>query len=143
MYEYFASVYVDEIFRNAWAMEQLLIASTSIGTTLTLFQMAFVACQGLMNIVVKQKSFPYIAFKPRTVPLHRWTFQVLAFWTSSVLNNMALGYSVPVSLMIVFRSGGKKSLLCKNTDDHAAQVWACPCYLGTLGLNAIIIKDKS
>jgi len=91
---------------NAWAMEQLLKASSSIGTTLTLFQMSFVACQGLLNHLDRKDSFPFLGLRPRTVPFRRWALQVIILWSMSLLNNLALSYHVPVSLMIVFRSGG-------------------------------------
>jgi len=91
---------------NAWAMEQLLQASTSIGTTLTFFQMSFVACQGLYNFIERKDQFPYLGLKPRVVPLRRWGLQVVILWSMSIMNNVALAYNVPVPLLIVFRSGG-------------------------------------
>jgi len=91
---------------NAWALEQLLKASTSIGTTLTMFQMGFVAFQGLPSFLLISKGFPFLRFKPRTVPINQWGLQVVVLWTMSLLNNLALAYSVPVPLLIVFRSGG-------------------------------------
>lgn len=91
---------------NAWALERLLLASTSIGTTLTLFQMAFVALRGIPDFVRTKKDFPFVTLKPRVVPIKRWGLQVLILWSMTLLNNLALGYNVPVPLMIVFRSGG-------------------------------------
>jgi len=91
---------------NAWATEQLIKASTSIGTTLTFFQMSFVACQGLLNFLQRKDAFPFCGLKPRVVPLQKWGLQVLILWSMSLMNNLALGYNVPVPLLIVFRSGG-------------------------------------
>jgi len=91
---------------NAWALERLLLASTSIGTTLTLFQMAFVALRGIPDFLRTRREFPFVTLKPRTVPIRQWGLQVLILWSMTLLNNLALGYDVPVPLMIVFRSGG-------------------------------------
>jgi hypothetical protein len=47
-----------------------------------------------------------IRFKPLTVPLSRWLIQVVLFLAISLLNNAAFAYRIPMSVHIVFRSGG-------------------------------------
>lgn len=44
--------------------------------------------------------------KPRHVPLHKWALQVLCLTSMSLLNNWVFLYRVPVTVQIVFRSGG-------------------------------------
>ena len=47
-----------------------------------------------------------IRLKKRTVPISRWLIQVVLFFITSLLNNAAFGYNVPMSVHIIFRSGG-------------------------------------
>ncbi|KAE8210889.1 hypothetical protein CF327_g5301 [Tilletia walkeri] len=43
--------------------------------------------------------------KPK-VPVSRWSVQVLLYLSTSLLNNAAFAYDIPMSVHIVFRSGG-------------------------------------
>ena len=47
-----------------------------------------------------------IRLKKRTIPIYRWAIQVVLFFITSLLNNAAFGYNVPMSVHIIFRSGG-------------------------------------
>ncbi|KIJ56917.1 hypothetical protein M422DRAFT_238506 [Sphaerobolus stellatus SS14] len=47
-----------------------------------------------------------IRLKKRTIPISRWAVQVGLFFVTSLLNNAAFGYNVPMSVHIIFRSGG-------------------------------------
>ncbi|KAK0524465.1 golgi uridine diphosphate-N- acetylglucosamine transporter [Tilletia horrida] len=44
--------------------------------------------------------------KTPKVPVSRWSVQVLLYLTTSLLNNAAFAYDIPMSVHIVFRSGG-------------------------------------
>jgi len=45
-------------------------------------------------------------FKPRKIPLSSYLVQVIMFLLISLLNNAAFAYQIPMSVHIVFRSGG-------------------------------------
>lgn len=45
-------------------------------------------------------------FKKPKVPITRWSIQVLLYLSTSLLNNAAFAYDIPMSVHIVFRSGG-------------------------------------
>jgi len=53
---------------------------------------------------VKRYWFPRL--KTRRVPLTPYMMQVALFWVLSILNNIAFGYHIPMSVHIIFRSGG-------------------------------------
>lgn len=55
---------------------------------------------GLLKLLTR------IRLKKRRIPLSRWTIQVALFLITSLLNNAAFGYHVPMSVHIIFRSGG-------------------------------------
>ena len=47
-----------------------------------------------------------IRLKKRSIPISRWGVQVALFLITSLLNNAAFGYAVPMTVHIIFRSGG-------------------------------------
>ncbi|CAE7118567.1 unnamed protein product [Rhizoctonia solani] len=47
-----------------------------------------------------------LRFKPLKIPLSRWIVQVVLFLVTSLLNNAAFKYSIPMAVHIIFRSGG-------------------------------------
>ncbi|CAE6422571.1 unnamed protein product [Rhizoctonia solani] len=47
-----------------------------------------------------------LRFKPLRIPLSRWLVQVVLFLVTSLLNNAAFKYSIPMAVHIIFRSGG-------------------------------------
>lgn len=81
-----------------------------IGSALTFSQMLFITIQSLPTFLVFQKGQWIPQLKPRHVPLHHWAFQVAVLLTGTLLNNWAFAYSVPLSLLIVFRSAGLYTL---------------------------------
>ncbi|KAF8742282.1 hypothetical protein AX14_005456 [Amanita brunnescens Koide BX004] len=91
---------------NAWSYEQLLRTSPGIGSALTFFQMLFIAVHSLPSFLTFQGGSWFPRLKPRQVPLSRWLTQVLLVVTSSLLNNWAHFYNVPLTIIIVFRSAG-------------------------------------
>ncbi|EGO27116.1 hypothetical protein SERLADRAFT_381326, partial [Serpula lacrymans var. lacrymans S7.9] len=44
--------------------------------------------------------------RPRRVPLLVYVAQVVLFYTISTLNNAAFAYHIPMTVHIIFRSGG-------------------------------------
>ncbi|KAG6903281.1 hypothetical protein C0995_000176 [Termitomyces sp. Mi166 len=91
---------------NVWAYEQLLMLNPRIGSALTFSQMLFITLQSLPTFLVFQKGQWIPRLKPRHVPLHQWAFQVVVLLTGTLFNNWAFAYSVPLTLLIVFRSAG-------------------------------------
>ncbi|CAE6426770.1 unnamed protein product [Rhizoctonia solani] len=47
-----------------------------------------------------------LRFRPLRIPLSRWIVQVVLFLVTSLLNNAAFKYSIPMAVHIIFRSGG-------------------------------------
>ncbi|KAF8743381.1 UAA transporter family, partial [Rhizoctonia solani] len=47
-----------------------------------------------------------LRFRPLRIPLSRWIVQVVLFLITSLLNNAAFKYSIPMAVHIIFRSGG-------------------------------------
>lgn len=82
----------------------ILNLSVKIGTTLTFSQMAFVTARALPSFIEFKSARPRL--KPRQVPLSQWMLQVLVMTAGSLLNNWAFAFSVPLTVQIIFRSGG-------------------------------------
>ncbi|KAJ7081374.1 UAA transporter [Mycena belliarum] len=91
---------------NVWAYEQLLNMNARIGSALTFSQVLFIAAQSLPAFLVFHPGYRLPRFKPRQVPLKDWAFQVLLLLSSSLLNNWAFAYNIPLTILIVFRSAG-------------------------------------
>ncbi|KAG8744922.1 golgi uridine diphosphate-N- acetylglucosamine transporter, partial [Ceratobasidium sp. 423] len=47
-----------------------------------------------------------LRFRPLKIPLSHWIVQVVLFLVTSLLNNAAFKYSIPMAVHIIFRSGG-------------------------------------
>ena len=52
------------------------------------------------------KCLTRIRLKERSIPISRWAIQVALFLITSLLNNAAFAYNVPMAVHIIFRSGG-------------------------------------
>ncbi|XAO25537.1 hypothetical protein I312_104365 [Cryptococcus bacillisporus CA1280] len=94
---------------NVWALEGVLKDHPKSGTFLTFSQFVFVALQNLSSQVELARSKSgviYPKLKTRNVPLKRWIIQVILFFAVSLMNNYAFGLKIPVTLHIIFRSGG-------------------------------------
>ncbi|KAK2459656.1 hypothetical protein APHAL10511_008301 [Amanita phalloides] len=91
---------------NAWSYERLLTMSPGIGSALTFFQMLFITLHTIPSFLTFQERNWLPRLKERQVPLRRWAIQVLLVATSSLLNNWAYAYHVPLTILIVFRSAG-------------------------------------
>ncbi|PWN49547.1 UAA-domain-containing protein [Violaceomyces palustris] len=91
---------------NAWALELSTTQLPSSGTLITFAQFltTTLSCLPTNLYIPDGKVLPRL--KPRVVPLSRWAVQVLLYLTVSLLNNTAFAYDIPMSVHIVFRSGG-------------------------------------
>ncbi|KAI0641886.1 UAA transporter [Trametes meyenii] len=78
----------------------------SVRTTLTFSQMLFITTQSLPSFLAFPRGSLLPRLKPRHVPLRNWALQVLVLTSGSLLNNWVFAFSVPLTVQIVFRSGG-------------------------------------
>ena len=70
--------------------------------------MLFVTLQTLPGFLTFSPNSFIPTLKPRQVPIQQWALQVLVLTTGSLLNNWAYAYDVPLTVLIVFRSAGKR-----------------------------------
>ena len=75
-----------------------------IGTLLTFVQFLFVAVTGYVSQF--DASRPPFFIKANKVPLRRWLFNIVLFFSINVLNNHAFSYDISVPVHIILRSGG-------------------------------------
>jgi UDP-xylose/UDP-N-acetylglucosamine transporter B4 len=90
---------------NAYFLEQATRIQPSCGTLLTFLQFFFTFLQTLPT-QLRYSRKEGLRFKAPAIPLRRWSVQVLLYFASSVLNNTAFSFHVPVPVHIIFRSGG-------------------------------------
>ncbi len=74
------------------------------GTLLTFVQFLFVAATGYVSQFDRDR--PPFFIRPNKVPLKRWIFNIVLFFTINVLNNHAFSYNISVPVHIILRSGG-------------------------------------
>ncbi|WRT69607.1 uncharacterized protein IL334_006596 [Kwoniella shivajii] len=95
---------------NVWALEGVLKSHPKSGTFLTFVQFLYVTITTLSSQLtwkrIPKSSIPYPVLKSRKVPLGRWGVQVILFLAVSLMNNYAFGLKIPVTVHIIFRSGG-------------------------------------
>ncbi|CAK9781607.1 UAA transporter [Cutaneotrichosporon oleaginosum] len=91
---------------NVWALEAVLKNYPSSGTFLTFAQFAYVAVQTISSQIVWKKGSCVPRWRRNVVPIKRWMVQVVLFFAVSLMNNYALGLKIPVTVHIIFRSGG-------------------------------------
>ncbi|KAK2462301.1 hypothetical protein APHAL10511_005607 [Amanita phalloides] len=89
---------------NAITLEQLTSTHPRFGSVITFCQFVVVSLYGLPHHITWTSSGPRL--KPRTVPLTPYLVQVGLFYLISLLNNAAFAYRVPMTVHIIFRSGG-------------------------------------
>lgn len=91
---------------NAVALEQCTVLLPRNGTLVT--AMGFLAV--VVSFLPSQLARPSGAYLPRLVPPHvplqRWAIQVVLFFSTNLLNNVAFAFHVPMPVHIIFRSGG-------------------------------------
>lgn len=90
---------------NAYYLEEATRQQPSCGTLLTFLHFACTTLQTLPGqLEWKDTTFPRL--RTPAVPVSRWAMQVLLYFASSLLNNSAFAFHVPVPVHIIFRSGG-------------------------------------
>lgn len=52
------------------------------------------------------QTIPRLRLRNRSIPISHWAIQVALFFLTSLLNNAAFGYNVPMAVHIIFRSSG-------------------------------------
>jgi UDP-xylose/UDP-N-acetylglucosamine transporter B4 len=90
---------------NAYFLEQATRLQPSCGTLLTFLQFLVTTIQTFPTQLQFSKSHG-IRFKGPSIPLKRWSVQVALYFGTSILNNTAFSFHVPVPVHIIFRSGG-------------------------------------
>jgi len=89
---------------NAITLERLTLEYPHSGSLITFIQFLIISIHGLPRHVEWTSYGP--KFKPRRIPLTPYTIQVVLFYLVSLLNNAAFAYRIPMSVHIIFRSGG-------------------------------------
>ncbi|WVQ66138.1 uncharacterized protein L199_004316 [Kwoniella botswanensis] len=95
---------------NVWALEGVLKNHPKSGTFLTFVQFLYVTITTISSQLIWKRvpkvGVPYPVLKTRKVPIGRWGVQVVLFLAVSLMNNYAFGLKIPVTVHIIFRSGG-------------------------------------
>ncbi|KAK6974601.1 DUF1992 domain-containing protein [Favolaschia claudopus] len=94
---------------NAITLEQLTTEYPLSGSLITAFQFLVISLHGLPTHLFWSKNNNGLRlprFKPRRIPLTSYLVQVALFYFISLLNNAAFSYRIPMSVHIIFRSGG-------------------------------------
>jgi len=118
---------------NAWALEIAASQNRNAGSLITLAQFILVSLVGLpkrlciltanqhkkgtdnaqkwepfrfRTLIDQPSSILRVRFKPLAIPVSRWMVQVVLFLLTSLLNNAAFKYRVPMAIHIIFRSAG-------------------------------------
>ncbi|KAJ7641346.1 UAA transporter [Roridomyces roridus] len=89
---------------NAITLEQLTTQYPLSGSLITAFQFLIISLYGIPTHITWTKFGP--RFKPHRIPLTPYLVQVGLFYFISLLNNAAFSYRIPMSVHIIFRSGG-------------------------------------
>ena len=58
------------------------------------------------TLVDQPSSILRVRFRPLAIPVSKWMVQVVLFLLTSLLNNAAFKYRVPMAIHIIFRSAG-------------------------------------
>ncbi|KAH7343253.1 UAA transporter [Rhizoctonia solani] len=90
---------------NALALEYTASHNPHAGSLITFAQFLLVAVVGLLPMPLLVQLFR-LRFRPLKIPLSRWIVQVVLFLVTSLLNNAAFKYSIPMAVHIIFRSAG-------------------------------------
>ena len=89
---------------NVLTLEFLTKHQSQSGVLVTFAQFLFLSLEGLISHTTFINGIPRL--KERKIPIKAWITMVLLFWGVSVLNNYALGFNIPMTLHIIFRSLG-------------------------------------
>jgi len=93
---------------NALALELTTRQLPASGTLLTLAQFLATTLIALFGELEWRRLYgwPVLWLRRPGVPLRRWLVQVVLYFITSILNNEAFAFHIPMSVHIVFRSGG-------------------------------------
>ncbi|XP_017461091.1 PREDICTED: UDP-xylose and UDP-N-acetylglucosamine transporter [Rhagoletis zephyria] len=83
---------------NVVFLEYLVKEDPGSGNLITFSQFLFIAIEGLVHIVVTGN------LKPK-IPLRNYTLLVVMFFITSVANNFAFDFNIPMPLHMIFRAG--------------------------------------
>lgn len=104
-----------DVLSNALTLEQLTTYHPRSGNLITFAQFLIITLVFLPRFVVLRRSpIPHLGLRERRVPLAPYALQVVLFAAISLLNNAAFAYAIPMSVHIIFRSGGLVSSLLMN-----------------------------
>ncbi|KAH9843773.1 UAA transporter [Rhodofomes roseus] len=100
---------------NALTLEQLTTRHPRSGNLITFAQFLIITVVFLPRFVVYRRTpIPHITLRKRRVPLAPYMLQVSLFAATSLLNNAAFAYAIPMPVHIIFRSGGLVASLLLN-----------------------------
>jgi len=94
---------------NAITLERVTSEYPRSGSLITFSQFLVISLHGLpkfLNFTRGPLNIPVPRLLPRRIPLIPYLVQVGLFYSISLLNNLAFGYSIPMPVHIIFRSGG-------------------------------------
>ncbi|KAI0272779.1 UAA transporter, partial [Gloeopeniophorella convolvens] len=94
---------------NAITLERVTSEYPKAGTLITFAQFIIVSLHGLPKFITFSRgplNLPIPRLLPRRIPITPYLIQVGLFYLVSLLNNLAFGYSIPMPVHIIFRSGG-------------------------------------
>ncbi|KZV61796.1 UAA transporter [Peniophora sp. CONT] len=94
---------------NAISLERLTSEYPNVGSLITFTQFLLVSLHGLRKFLYFERGplgLPLPKMQPRRVPLMPYLIQVVLYTAISVLNNAAFAYKIPMTVHIIFRSGG-------------------------------------
>ena len=94
---------------NALTLERVTSEYPRSGSIITFSQFLVISLHGLPKFVTFTRgplNIPVPRLLPRRIPLTPYLIQVGLFYSISLLNNLAFGYSIPMPVHIIFRSGG-------------------------------------
>ena len=93
---------------NALTLEVTTKVLPASGVLLTLAQFVATAATAAWGELEWRtvRGYRVLWLRKPTVPLRRWFVQVALYFATSLLNNTAFAYHIPMSVHIVFRSGG-------------------------------------
>ncbi|CAO1619693.1 unnamed protein product [Sympodiomycopsis kandeliae] len=87
---------------NAYFLELSTSQIPNLGTLITLLHFT----STMLVALPSQIDTHSLKWKKNRVPLYRWLVQVVLYCSTSLLNNIAFGFNVPMPVHIIFRSGG-------------------------------------
>lgn len=101
---------------NAYYLESSTSQIPNLGTLITFLQFLFTMLLALPSQLESTASpssnagdkggLAGVRWRRNRVPLSRWGVQVLLYASTTLLNNTAFAYDVPMPVHIIFRSGG-------------------------------------